>query len=98
MAVRLQNRNGTAAPSTSDLLDRELGVDTSAERVYIRIGSSIVEFEKAVKHNTTTSDPTSSNDSSEGYVFSSHWYNSSTQKVFMCVDNTASSAVWQQLN
>lgn len=48
-----------------------------------------------VKHNlTASSDPTASNDSSEGYSNGSLWVNQSTDTVYSCEDNTASNAVW----
>lgn len=52
----------------------------------------------AVKNNTTTTSPGVNDDTSEGYSFGSHWYNSSTQKVYFCADDTDSAAVWVQLN
>lgn len=47
-------------------------------------------------HNETTSDPTSSDDSTAGYVVSSRWINTSSDNEFVCVDNTASNAKWIQ--
>ena len=98
MANRTQLRQGTSTPTTSDLLDRELGVDTSAEGLHLRIGSTVHQVQFAIKNNSTTTSPGVNDDESEGYVFASHWYNSSTQKVYFCADNTDGAAVWLQLN
>ena len=47
------------------------------------------------KHNfTATADPTSTNDSSEGYGVGSIWVNTSSKTSFQCMDATEGSAVW----
>ena len=50
-----------------------------------------------VQNNTTaTTDPTVNNDSSEGYVVTSKWYNTDSGEVFLLVDATVGAANWQQ--
>lgn len=49
-----------------------------------------------LKNNVTTSDPTSSDDSGSGYDYGSRWINAVSAHEFVCVDPTASSAVWKQ--
>lgn len=98
MANRFQQRSGTTEPDNTDLLDREFGVDTSAGKLYVRIGSSVHEVELAAKRTTTTTDPTVNDDASSGYeALRSIWYNSSLDKLFMCVDSTNGAAVWKQI-
>ena len=47
------------------------------------------------KHNfTATTDPTPTNDSSEGYGVGSIWVNTSSKTSFQCMDATEGSAVW----
>ena len=43
---------------------------------------------------TATTDPGSGDDSVDGYVVSSIWVNLTLDRAFICVDNTAGSAVW----
>lgn len=48
-----------------------------------------------VKNNlTATSDPTTSDDKTEGYSFGSNWVNTNTNETFLCLDNTEDAAVW----
>ena len=49
----------------------------------------------AFKSNLTTSDPTTTDDSASGYSVGSRWWNSSSDTLFICEDNTASAAVWK---
>ena len=45
---------------------------------------------------TATSDPGASNDLGQGYYPGSRWLNTTTKKMWTCVDNTTSAAVWSQ--
>ena len=45
--------------------------------------------------NLSTSDPTSTDDSTDGYFAGSLWLNTTDQTMFVCTDATASSAVWK---
>lgn len=47
---------------------------------------------------SSSADPSSTDDTSKGYQSGSLWTNSSTGNVFLCTDNTASAAVWKQIN
>lgn len=47
------------------------------------------------KHNATASDPTTSSDSTQGYKQNSKWFNTSTNVMWVCIDNTATAAVWK---
>lgn len=41
-----------------------------------------------------TVDPTTSNDSTQGYLEGSFWFNTTTKVMWTCVDSTSSAAVW----
>lgn len=41
-----------------------------------------------------TTAPVGTNDSSEGYVVGSHWIDITADKAYICVDATATSAIW----
>ena len=43
-----------------------------------------------------TSTPVATDDSSQGYAIGSFWYNTSTAKLYVLTDATASSAVWKE--
>lgn len=50
------------------------------------------------KHNTTaTSDPQTTDDLNGGYAVGSIWINASTDRVFICRDNSTSNAKWGEL-
>jgi hypothetical protein len=46
---------------------------------------------------TATTNPVVTNDSTEGYAVGSMWENTTTGRVFICIGNTASAAVWREL-
>ena len=46
----------------------------------------------------STSNPTSSNDTTEKFDVGSQWFNSSTQTLYVCTDATEGSAVWVALS
>lgn len=41
--------------------------------------------------------PTSTDDITKGYIKGSFWFNSSSQRVFVCVSNTENNAIWADL-
>lgn len=47
---------------------------------------------------TATVNPTTSNDSTQGYVVGSMWYNQTSSTLFLCANNAASAAVWTTIN
>lgn len=56
------------------------------------------EHNVSVRRNeATTTAPTSSNDSSEGYGVMSLWVNTDTDDVYICTDATVDNAVWKQI-
>lgn len=46
---------------------------------------------------TASSDPAAGDDSADGYVNGSFWYNTTNDTLFICEDNTATAAVWQSI-
>ena len=53
----------------------------------------------AVKTNlAASSDPTSGDDSGDGYARLSFWYNTSNLKLFVCIDPALGAAVWKEFS
>lgn len=48
--------------------------------------------------NSTTTNPSNTNDSSQGYEQGSEWYNTTTKSRFICSDATLNNAVWFNTN
>ena len=51
----------------------------------------------AGKNNVTTSDPTVTDDTGDGYAIGSVWLNSSTKAIFICTANTTNAAAWEEV-
>jgi len=69
-----------------------LEADVSAYDGYPLIeGGSTVEVK--VNRSATTA-PTANDDSGDGYSVSSQWFDTTNDKVYLCVDATSTSAVW----
>src|SRR4051794_19087417 len=47
---------------------------------------------------SSTSDPTTANDNTQGYLVGSQWINTSSKVLFICLDATTSAAVWRRTN
>lgn len=47
---------------------------------------------------TAVTDPTVNDDSGDGYSVGSLWFNTLTNSFFVCEDNTAGAALWEQIN
>jgi hypothetical protein len=50
-----------------------------------------------LNNNTATSNPTVTNDVNAGYAPGSFWLNTSTNRRFVCINNTASAAQWHEV-
>lgn len=48
-------------------------------------------------NDTATTNPGTTNDSTQDYMVGSKWYNKSTGGLFICTDATATAAVWNPL-
>ncbi|HBO9768540.1 TPA: DUF2793 domain-containing protein [Pseudomonas aeruginosa] len=63
----------------------------------LTIAEGDARYEKLLKHNlTATTDPTSTDDTSQGYSILSKWLNTTTKELYFCVDTTAGAAKWEQ--
>jgi hypothetical protein len=51
----------------------------------------------AKKFTTTTADPTTGDDSGDGYAIGSRWFNSTTKRLYIATDVTPGAAVWVQV-
>lgn len=49
----------------------------------------------ALDNMSATADPTVNDDVTFGYTVGSHWYNVSTDEVFVCLDDSDGAAVWR---
>jgi hypothetical protein len=59
----------------------------------------LTQFDFPSKHNlSATVDPTSFNDSSEGYEHGSIWINTITDTAYICVDNSVGAAIWSNIS
>lgn len=45
-----------------------------------------------------TSNPTTSDDESDGFDIGDHWVNSTAKRVWFCADNAAGAAVWKDIS
>jgi len=92
------DRYNSLLPSTNT------GLFTGGSLTNITANSSIEEavlaLDSAVNKNKfdATTDPTTTDDSADGYTVGSTWVNVSANTVFTCVDNTLSAAVWVEVS
>lgn len=68
--------------------------NTTDKVLKIYDGSAWVVYAKT---NSTTSNPTTTDDASEGYGLHSTWINTTSDTAFICVDATTDAAVWQEI-
>lgn len=63
----------------------------------LTLAAGDARYEKLIKHNVTaTTDPTVSNDSTEGYAVLSRWVNTTTKESFLALDVAPGAANWQK--
>jgi Chaperone of endosialidase len=87
-----QNLSG-AGTNTHAQIDSHI-VSTSNPHSVTKTQVGLGNVENLQVNLTAIADPTSSNDSGEGYTVGSRWINTTSDNEFVCVDATASSAVW----
>lgn len=75
---------------------QKLAGAASAFGVPVLNGTSSPAYAKT--NLAATVDPTSSNDSTQGYIPFSVWLNTISNAIFMCVVNTTSGAIWERLD
>lgn len=56
-----------------------------------------IDNDGLLNNYSATSDPTSTDDTNAGYAIGSKWVNTTSDEAFICLDATASSAVWASL-
>jgi len=101
------NVSASVAPATTD--DGPDGgysvgsfwYDTTADIAYVCLDSTndaaVWKRIDNFKFNSTTSNPTTTDDASAGYEVGSLWVNTTSDSSFICVDSTTSSAVWNNI-
>lgn len=73
--------------------------DSSTGDAGIRLTDNFTELaERAAPINyTASSDPGASDDVDAGFYIGSHWLNTVTPEMWICLDNSADAAVWQSI-
>lgn len=51
-----------------------------------------------LRNQVATSDPTVSDDETQGYEIESLWFNLASEEVFICISPTTGAAVWRQIS
>lgn len=69
----------------------DAGTVDTATTVTISMPNSDISL---LKTNVTTTDPGGTDDSSQNYAVGSQWFNTSSQKAFVCLDASTGAAVW----
>ena len=65
MATIIKLKRGTSTPTTSDITNGEVAVDTSAKKIYINDSGTVREIGGAASSNPAINDVTDVNSSSE---------------------------------
>lgn len=68
------------------------GVTGGTTGVLTRQGANSIYHRKWNFAGTT--DPTLNSDSTQGYAVGALWFNTTSKRLWVCVDNTATSAIW----
>ena len=58
---------------------------------------SIADFTSRAQDKITTTDPSVTDDASLGYIQTSRWYNTTTQRQWVCYSATVGAAVWREI-
>jgi hypothetical protein len=105
MAITIQLRRDLASEWTSfnpTLANGELAYET--DTLKFKLGNGIDDWNNLdylfqansiVNNNfSATTNPSASDDSTQDYSIGSSWVNTTTDQVFVCVDNATGSAIW----
>lgn len=86
----------STAPVTPTPKDGQIYYNNVDKHYYKYDGSFWIEF-NAYKFNLSAAVvPTSTDDSTTGYSIASRWFDTTADKEYVCLDATASSAVWKE--
>lgn len=72
-------------------------IEDVSETLMIEYGRRAAPPANTLQYYRNT-DPTPSNDISENHQVGSQWYNTTTDKVFICLDSTSGAAVWREVS
>jgi len=87
------------APAVGDLALGEVGINTNDGRVFIKKNDgadSIVDITDNVRTKTTT-DPSATDDNSSGHRPGDLWLNTTSQNVFILVDDSNAASIWTNI-
>jgi hypothetical protein len=78
-------------------------INTSTSSVFFAIdvtgGAAVWVEATPVLHNfTATTNPATGDDVADGYSSSSFWYNTLTDRLWVCVDNSLGAAIWNRVD
>lgn len=75
-------------------------IATGAAATAAIINSPLAELDAAIKKNeyAKTAAPTANDDSGDGYSVGSMWVDTTNDKVYICVDATATAAIWYRVD
>lgn len=68
------------------------------ETQYLVVGASAATVAASLNNFSATADPTVNDDSGDGYGVGSLWVNITSDQAWICVDATATAAVWDQID
>jgi len=100
----------TVPPSVTDDINSgyQLGsvwIDSATDTVYVCVDSAAGAAIWLQTNNvpsqdnlTATVDPSATDDSAAGYAVGSMWINTAANTTFICVDSTATTAIWNQID
>lgn len=72
--------------------------DVHAEIIFRKLAEDTTATNNRINNYIATTAPTSGDDVNDGYQIGSVWVDTSTDIVYICVDSTASSAIWNDLS
>jgi hypothetical protein len=89
------NRSG----SGDQITDAQLQINqnkTASQQNTANIAT--LRAENPLSNMNATNDPASTNDSTQGYLVGSKWFNVSSDFIWMCIDSTPGAAIWKQID
>lgn len=87
-----------SSPITSPVTGQSWLFNSTDYTLGVWTGSSYRLVNTPFSNYTASTNPTSSNDNTQGYVIGSLWVNQTTQEIFMATNVATSAAVWLGVN